>query len=146
MNELRHPDLPHTGKRCAGKAPRPDTTNGTPVSAAETVKAPKTYPAEEAEKLTEKTTRAVSGKPASASRVGEANIARHVYELWDNAGALLACAEALYEQGARRPGRLARVERGGVGSVRVAPVEDTGLVRVGASVGWGDEIGDAGHG
>ena len=130
MNELREPDLARTAQsratRCPGRFSGPRSSA--------------------AEKLAAITTRALSGKPASVARVGEATIARRVYELWDNAGTPRACVEAFHQQGARGLSRLARVGRGGAASVRVAPVEFTGLVRAGASLGRGEEVGDARHG
>ena len=99
-----------------------------------------------AEEFAEISTRVLSGKPASVARVGEATIARSVYELWDNAGVPFVRAEAFHEQGMRALTRYVRVERGVEGSVRAAPVEFTGLVRVGANAGRGEEIGDARYG
>lgn len=146
MNELREPDLPRTGKQCVGEAPRPGRITGPGAVAAEFVLARNTRSTVEAVGLAGITTRAKSGKPASAARVGEADTARRVYELWDNAGVPFVRAEAFHEQGMRALTRYVRVERGVEGSVRAAPVEFTGLVRVGANAGWGEEIGDARYG
>ena len=154
MNELREPDLPCTGKRCAHFGRRtPSRNTGPRVADAAFVLSRNTRNTRntrsnatlEAAELTEIATRARSGKPASAARLGEANTALRVYELWDNAGVLFANAEAFREQTARALKRYAQAERGGAVSVRAAPVEFTGLVRVGANA-RGEEIGDAGHG
>jgi len=104
-----------------------------------------TRSAVDTEVLAEITTRAVPGDSPLAARVREANTARHVYELWDESGVLAACADALCEQVARVLERFARVECDGAVAARVALVDFTGTVRVGASDRWGDD-GDARHG
>ena len=143
MNEPREPDLPRTAP-CRGGVRRMAAWRARPAPCPGHIVGSRSWSA--AGEFAEISTRVLSGKPASVARVGEATIARSVYELWDNAGALLACVEAFHEQGARGIRRRARVERGGAASVRVAPVEFTGLVRAGASSGWGEEVGDARHG
>jgi cobalt-precorrin-5B (C1)-methyltransferase len=95
--------------------------------------------------LADLTTRAFPEKPALAAAVREANTARHVYELWDTAGALPACANALCEQVARVLERFAQVECGGAVRARVALVDFTGTVLVGSSARWA-EGGDGRHG
>jgi cobalt-precorrin-5B (C1)-methyltransferase len=91
------------------------------------------------------TTRAFPDMPAWAASVREANTARHVYELWDEAGALAACGDALCDQVAHVLERFARTECGGAIRARVALVDFTGARLVGRSNGWG-EGGDARHG
>jgi len=105
-----------------------------------------TRSAVDTEVLADITTRAVPGNATLAVRVREANTARHVYELWDTAGVLPACADALCEQVARVLERFARVECGGAVSARVALVDFTGMARVGASARWTDEGGGVRHG
>ena len=88
--------------------------------------------------LAELTTRAFAENPALAADVRLANTARHVYELWDAAGALPACADALCEQVARVLERFARVECGGALRARVALVDFTGTAMVGSSADWAE--------
>lgn len=95
--------------------------------------------------LADITTRAFPENHALAGRVREANTARHVYELWDSAGVLPGCADALCEQVARVLERFAQVECGGVLHARVALVDFTGTVMVGASTEWA-KGGDVRHG
>jgi len=104
-----------------------------------------TRSAVDTEVLAEITTRAVPNDPTLATRVREANTARHVYELWDAAGALADCAEVLCRQVAQVLERFAQAECGGTVSARVALVDFTGSQLVGSNVRWGDG-GDARHG
>jgi cobalt-precorrin-5B (C1)-methyltransferase len=94
--------------------------------------------------LAEITTRAIPHDPALAARVREANTARHVYELWDAAGALAACGDALCGQVAQVLERFARTECGGAVRARVGLVDFGGERLVGRSDGWRD-CGDARH-
>ena len=96
--------------------------------------------------LADLTTRTIPGNPGFVAAVREANTARHVYELWDAHGVLPECADALCEQVARVLERFARVECGGAITARVALVDFTGTVRVGASAGWAGSKGGDEHG
>jgi cobalt-precorrin-5B (C1)-methyltransferase len=73
-----------------------------------------------------------------ADQVRAANTARHVYEIWDAAGVLGACADALCEQVADVLERFALEHAGGAVRARVAMVDFTGMTLVGASRMWRD--------
>jgi cobalt-precorrin-5B (C1)-methyltransferase len=104
-----------------------------------------TRSAVDTEVLAEITTRVFPDMPAWSASVREANTARHVYELWDEVGALAACGDALCDQVAHVLERFARSECGGEVRARVALVDFSGARLVGRSNGWG-EGGDAQHG
>jgi cobalt-precorrin-5B (C1)-methyltransferase len=104
-----------------------------------------TRSAVDTEVLAEITTRVFPDIPAWSASVREANTARHVYELWDEAGALAACGDALCDQVAHVLERFARSECGGEVRAGVALVDFSGARLVGRSNGWG-EGGDARHG
>jgi cobalt-precorrin-5B (C1)-methyltransferase len=80
-------------------------------------------------------TRRTTGDDKLAERVSAANTARHVYEVWDDAGALAACGNALCEQAADV---LERFVDGQI-TARVALVDFTGTALVGASAAWAAE-------
>jgi cobalt-precorrin-5B (C1)-methyltransferase len=90
-----------------------------------------TRSAVETDVLAEITRRAV-GDEAVAQRIGNANTARHAYEIWDAAGVLTACGGALCDQVADV---LQRFTQGGI-EARVALVDFTGMRLVGASATW----------
>jgi cobalt-precorrin-5B (C1)-methyltransferase len=77
-------------------------------------------------------TRRVTGDDKLAGQVSAANTARHVYEVWDDAGTLAACSDALCEQAAEV---MERFVDGRI-TARVALVDFTGTTLVGASAGW----------
>ena len=77
-------------------------------------------------------TRRVTGDDKLAEQVSAANTARHAYEVWDDAGVLTVCGDALCEQAA---GIMERFVDGRV-AARVAMVDFTGTTLVGASTAW----------
>jgi cobalt-precorrin-5B (C1)-methyltransferase len=77
-------------------------------------------------------TRRVTGDDELAGRVSAANTARHAYEVWDDAGALAACGNALCEQAAEV---MERFVDGRI-TARVALVDFTGTTLAGASNRW----------
>jgi cobalt-precorrin-5B (C1)-methyltransferase len=88
--------------------------------------------------LAEVTERA--GCPAElVARVRAGNTARHVYELWDEAGLLGRCADALCEQVAEVLNRYAVEHAGGAVRARVAMVDFTGTALVGSSRSWQED-------
>jgi cobalt-precorrin-5B (C1)-methyltransferase len=78
-------------------------------------------------------TRRTTGDSALAERVSDANTARHAYEVWDAAGVLAACGNALCDQAAEV---MERFVEGRI-AARVALVDFTGNALVGASSSWG---------
>ncbi len=91
--------------------------------------------------LGEITEAAVPGDPTLAGAVRQAHTARHVYELWDAAGVLGPCGDALCERVARVLERFAHEECGGAIEARVALVDFSGLGLAGASRRWGHSGG-----
>jgi cobalt-precorrin-5B (C1)-methyltransferase len=77
-------------------------------------------------------TAAAGGDAALCRAVGEANTARHAYELWEAAGLLRPAADRLCAQVARN---LARHIDGKV-AVDVAMVDFDGAAVAGSSPGW----------
>jgi cobalt-precorrin-5B (C1)-methyltransferase len=77
-------------------------------------------------------TRRVTGDDELAERVSAANTARHAYEVWDDAGVLATCGNALCEQAAEV---MERFVDGRI-TARVALVDFTGTTLAGASTGW----------
>ena len=97
-----------------------------------------TRSAVDTEVLAEVTERA--GCPAElVARVLAGNTARHVYELWDEAGQLERCANALCEQVAEVLERFAVENAGGTVRARVAMVDFTGDTLVGSSLSWQED-------
>ncbi|HEV2634913.1 MAG TPA: cobalt-precorrin-5B (C(1))-methyltransferase [Actinocrinis sp.] len=77
------------------------------------------------------------GCPAELiDQVRAANTARHVYQIWEAAGVLDVCADAVCEQVAEVLERFAREHAGGSVRARVAMVDFTGMAVVGASRRW----------
>ena len=78
-------------------------------------------------------TRQATGDEELAERVSAANTGRHAYEVWDAAGVLAACGNALCERAAEV---LERFVDGRI-TARVALVDFTGTNLIGASAAWG---------